>query len=141
MLVLASLVAKRHLEKRKRPWRIWMWDVGKQMTGQAVVHGLNLLVSLASYVHSADIADFERCRRRRREQSMLAIFPQCTTRYDRRSPDLLHLSQSNYMAYDGLVGERGFRLRTIRQSTSATLVSYARSTIVLLADYQAGGDN
>jgi hypothetical protein len=22
-----------------------MWDVGKQMTGQAVIHGLNLLVS------------------------------------------------------------------------------------------------
>jgi hypothetical protein len=50
ILVLASLVVKRHLEKRKRPWRIWMWDVGKQMTGQAVIHGLNLLVSLDAWL-------------------------------------------------------------------------------------------
>ena len=43
---MASLVVKRQFERRKRKWRIWVWDVGKQLCGQAVVHGLNLLVRL-----------------------------------------------------------------------------------------------
>ena len=42
--VLSSLVIKRQLEKSRRPWRIWLWDVAKQLAGQAVIHGLNLLV-------------------------------------------------------------------------------------------------
>ncbi|ORX41273.1 Vaculolar membrane protein-domain-containing protein [Kockovaella imperatae] len=45
IFVLASLVLKRQLEKNKRPWRIWLWDVSKQLAGQAVIHGLNLLIS------------------------------------------------------------------------------------------------
>jgi hypothetical protein len=45
LVVISSLVVKRQLEKRKRPWRIWLWDVGKQLTGQAVIHLLNLLVN------------------------------------------------------------------------------------------------
>ena len=45
VFVISSLVVKRQLEKRKRPWRIWVWDVGKQLVGQAVIHVLNLLVS------------------------------------------------------------------------------------------------
>lgn len=44
LLVLGSLVVKRQLEKRKRPWRVWMLDVGKQLIGQAVIHALNILV-------------------------------------------------------------------------------------------------
>ncbi|KAF8574204.1 hypothetical protein K439DRAFT_1373081, partial [Ramaria rubella] len=44
-LVIASLVYKRHREKPMRPWRIWMFDVSKQILGQAFVHGLNLLIS------------------------------------------------------------------------------------------------
>jgi len=46
VLVISSLIIKRQLEKRKRPWRIWLWDVGKQLVGQALVHALNLLVRL-----------------------------------------------------------------------------------------------
>lgn len=44
-MVIGSLVIKRQFEKRKRPWRVWMLDVGKQLIGQAVIHGLNILVS------------------------------------------------------------------------------------------------
>ena len=45
IVVISSLIIKRQLESRKRPWRIWLWDVGKQLVGQAVIHALNLLVS------------------------------------------------------------------------------------------------
>ncbi|EAL22144.1 hypothetical protein CNBC2820 [Cryptococcus deneoformans B-3501A] len=45
ILVIASLVVKKRLEKRKRSWRIWFLDVSKQLVGQAVVHALNLLIS------------------------------------------------------------------------------------------------
>ncbi|WWC66574.1 uncharacterized protein I206_100477 [Kwoniella pini CBS 10737] len=45
VLVILSLVVKRQLEKRKRSWRIWVYDVGKQLAGQAVVHVLNVLIS------------------------------------------------------------------------------------------------
>lgn len=44
ILVIASLVVKKQLEKRKRSWRIWFLDVSKQLVGQAVVHALNLIV-------------------------------------------------------------------------------------------------
>ncbi|KAH9482941.1 Vacuolar membrane protein [Psilocybe cubensis] len=40
LLVILSLVYKRHRETPKRPWRIW-----RQILGQAFVHGANLLVS------------------------------------------------------------------------------------------------
>ncbi|GJJ07190.1 hypothetical protein Clacol_001390 [Clathrus columnatus] len=45
VLVIASLVIKRYREKPMRPWRIWAFDVSKQVIGQAFVHGLNLLIS------------------------------------------------------------------------------------------------
>ncbi|EIW73201.1 hypothetical protein TREMEDRAFT_26192, partial [Tremella mesenterica DSM 1558] len=45
VLVITSLVIKRQLEKKRRPWRIWTWDVGKQLVGQGVIHLLNLLIS------------------------------------------------------------------------------------------------
>lgn len=44
VIVISSLVVKRQLEKRKRRWRVWILDVGKQLVGQAVLHGLNILV-------------------------------------------------------------------------------------------------
>lgn len=47
VVVISSLVIKRQLEKRKRRWRVWVLDVGKQLVGQAVIHALNLLVSCA----------------------------------------------------------------------------------------------
>lgn len=48
VLVLSSLVVKRHLEKRKRPWRVWSFDVAKQLVGQATLHACNILVSMVA---------------------------------------------------------------------------------------------
>ncbi|KAF7302028.1 hypothetical protein MIND_00769200 [Mycena indigotica] len=45
VLVILSLVYKRHREKPMRPWRIWIFDVSKQIVGQMFVHGVNVLVS------------------------------------------------------------------------------------------------
>ncbi|KZT05614.1 uncharacterized protein LAESUDRAFT_750535 [Laetiporus sulphureus 93-53] len=45
VLVISSLVYKRHRETPKRPWRIWLFDVSKQVIGQLVVHGVNVLIS------------------------------------------------------------------------------------------------
>jgi len=36
---------KRHREKPKRLWRIWLFDVSKQVVGQMFVHGVNVFVS------------------------------------------------------------------------------------------------
>jgi hypothetical protein len=55
VFVIASLVIKRQLEKRKRKWKIWLWDVCKQLVGQAVVHALNLLVKPRSDVADPDL--------------------------------------------------------------------------------------
>ncbi|KAK7696291.1 hypothetical protein QCA50_000945 [Cerrena zonata] len=45
ILVVLSLVYKRHRESPKRPWRIWLFDVSKQVAGQMFVHGVNVLIS------------------------------------------------------------------------------------------------
>ncbi|KAI0355360.1 hypothetical protein OH77DRAFT_1424840 [Trametes cingulata] len=45
VLVILSLVYKRHRESPKRPWRIWLFDVSKQIIGQMFVHGVNVLIS------------------------------------------------------------------------------------------------
>ncbi|EIW61555.1 uncharacterized protein TRAVEDRAFT_118048 [Trametes versicolor FP-101664 SS1] len=45
VLVILSLVYKRHRESPKRPWRIWIFDVSKQVIGQMFVHGVNVLIS------------------------------------------------------------------------------------------------
>ncbi|KAG8986438.1 hypothetical protein FRB94_005625 [Tulasnella sp. JGI-2019a] len=45
VLVVLSLVYKRHRETPMRPWRIWLFDVSKQVVGQMVVHGLNIGIS------------------------------------------------------------------------------------------------
>ncbi|KAG1719129.1 vacuolar membrane protein-domain-containing protein [Suillus paluster] len=45
VLVILSLVYKRHREPHKRPWRIWLFDVSKQIVGQMFVHGVNVLIS------------------------------------------------------------------------------------------------
>ncbi|KAL0950209.1 hypothetical protein HGRIS_010201 [Hohenbuehelia grisea] len=55
VLVILSLVYKRHRESPKRPWRIWLFDVSKQVVGQMFVHGVNVLVSdLISHHTSAN---------------------------------------------------------------------------------------
>lgn len=45
ILVILSLVYKRHREEPRRPWRIWLFDVSKQVVGQMFVHGVNVLIS------------------------------------------------------------------------------------------------
>lgn len=45
VLVISSLLYKRHREEPKRPWRIWLFDVSKQVIGQMFVHGINVLIS------------------------------------------------------------------------------------------------
>ncbi|EPQ28196.1 uncharacterized protein PFL1_04024 [Pseudozyma flocculosa PF-1] len=45
LLVLASLVYKRHKERPKRKWKIWLLDITKQMLGQMFVHVLNVAFS------------------------------------------------------------------------------------------------
>ncbi|KAF5363988.1 hypothetical protein D9756_000252 [Leucocoprinus leucothites] len=45
VLVILSLVYKRHREVSKRPWRIWLFDVSKQVVGQMFVHAVNVFFS------------------------------------------------------------------------------------------------
>ncbi|KAJ3824111.1 vacuolar membrane protein-domain-containing protein [Lentinula raphanica] len=45
ILVILSLIYKRQREKPMRPWRIWLFDVSKQIVGQMFVHGVNVLIS------------------------------------------------------------------------------------------------
>ncbi|KAF8897857.1 vacuolar membrane protein-domain-containing protein [Infundibulicybe gibba] len=54
-----SLVYKRQREKSKRPWRIWLFDVSKQVVGQMFVHGVNVLISnLVSHHTSSNACVF-----------------------------------------------------------------------------------
>ncbi len=47
IFVLTSLLVKRQFfEKSRRTWKVWLFDVSKQLIGQALVHASNLLVSL-----------------------------------------------------------------------------------------------
>ncbi|CAO1635086.1 unnamed protein product [Sympodiomycopsis kandeliae] len=45
VLVVGTLIWKRQREKPRRPWKIWMLDITKQMLGQLFVHTLNVLLS------------------------------------------------------------------------------------------------
>ncbi|KAJ3808300.1 hypothetical protein F5876DRAFT_7662, partial [Lentinula aff. lateritia] len=45
ILVILSMIFKRHREKPMRPWKIWLFDVSKQIVGQMFVHGVNVLIS------------------------------------------------------------------------------------------------
>ncbi|KAJ7724840.1 vacuolar membrane protein-domain-containing protein [Mycena metata] len=56
VLVILSLVYKRHREKPMRPWRIWLFDVSKQIAGQMFVHGVNVLISDLVSHHSSNNA-------------------------------------------------------------------------------------
>lgn len=46
LIAISSLVVKRRYEHPKRPWRIWFYDVSKQVFGSLGIHLLNLTVSL-----------------------------------------------------------------------------------------------
>ncbi|KAK7470301.1 hypothetical protein VKT23_001732 [Stygiomarasmius scandens] len=55
ILVILSLLYKRHRESPKRPWKIWLFDVSKQVVGQMFVHGVNVLVSdLVSHIDASN---------------------------------------------------------------------------------------
>ncbi|KAF8213953.1 vacuolar membrane protein-domain-containing protein [Mycena galopus ATCC 62051] len=56
VLVLLSLVYKRHREKPMRPWRIWLFDVSKQVVGQMWVHAFNVFISALVSHHSSNNA-------------------------------------------------------------------------------------
>ncbi|PWN24489.1 hypothetical protein BDZ90DRAFT_212407, partial [Jaminaea rosea] len=45
ILVVGTLVWKRQRERPRRPWKIWLLDITKQMLGQLFVHTLNVLLS------------------------------------------------------------------------------------------------
>lgn len=53
VLVISSLLFKRQGEKPKRPWRIWLFDVSKQIVGQMFVHGVNVFVSAVGSTRSS----------------------------------------------------------------------------------------
>lgn len=46
LIAISSLVVKRLYERPKRPWRVWFYDVSKQVFGALGIHLLNLTVSL-----------------------------------------------------------------------------------------------
>lgn len=48
VLVLGSLMIKRSRENPRRPWPVWLADVGKQVIGQAFLHVSALYFLLAS---------------------------------------------------------------------------------------------
>ncbi|KAJ7098763.1 vacuolar membrane protein-domain-containing protein [Mycena belliarum] len=56
VLVILSLVYKRHREKPMRPWRIWLFDISKQLAGQIFVHFVNVLISDLVSHHSSNNA-------------------------------------------------------------------------------------
>ncbi|KAI6018276.1 vacuolar membrane protein-domain-containing protein, partial [Pisolithus marmoratus] len=59
ILAILSLVYKRHRETHKRPWKIWLFDVSKQVIGQMFIHGLNVLISdLGSHQFSGNACTY-----------------------------------------------------------------------------------
>jgi len=48
VVALLALVWKRYRESPKRPWKIWFFDVSKQVIGSILLHGLNLAMSMVS---------------------------------------------------------------------------------------------
>ncbi|QRV87918.1 vacuolar membrane protein [Ceratobasidium sp. AG-Ba] len=54
VIVILSLVWKRNHESPRRPWRIWMFDVSKQVVGQIVVHMSNVFISDLVAHHSSN---------------------------------------------------------------------------------------
>jgi hypothetical protein len=45
LVALCSLIYKRHIEIPKRKWKIWLFDVGKQLIGGFFIHCINILLS------------------------------------------------------------------------------------------------
>lgn len=56
VLAVLTLVFKRWRETPKRPWKIFLFDVSKQLLGSMLTHGLNLLMSTMGAVDVANAA-------------------------------------------------------------------------------------
>lgn len=54
---LLTLVAKRYRETPRRPWKIWFFDVSKQIFGSMLTHVLNVGMSMISSVNIANHAE------------------------------------------------------------------------------------
>ncbi len=52
------LIVKRYVEKPRRPWKIWFYDVAKQIISSLVLHLFNLIISA---VLSSDEKDADAC--------------------------------------------------------------------------------
>jgi hypothetical protein len=55
-MAILSLVWKRYREEPKRPWKIWFFDVSKQVFGSMLTHILNLAMSMLSSVDMVNAA-------------------------------------------------------------------------------------
>ncbi|KAI7152808.1 hypothetical protein D0869_08100 [Hortaea werneckii] len=53
---ILSLVWKRYRENPKRPWKIWFFDVSKQVVGSILTHVLNLAMSMVGNVDVVNAA-------------------------------------------------------------------------------------
>lgn len=47
VLSFSVLILKRFRENPKRPWKIWSFDISKQLISQLVAHFINLTISIA----------------------------------------------------------------------------------------------
>ncbi|QIW99798.1 hypothetical protein AMS68_005316 [Peltaster fructicola] len=54
---ILTLVFKRYREKPQRPWKIWFFDVSKQIFGSMLTHVLNVGMSMLSSVELANHAE------------------------------------------------------------------------------------
>ncbi|EUC67433.1 vacuolar membrane protein [Rhizoctonia solani AG-3 Rhs1AP] len=54
IFVILSLVWKRNHESPRRPWRIWIFDISKQIVGQIFVHFSNVFISDLVAHHSSN---------------------------------------------------------------------------------------
>jgi len=52
------LIVKRYVEKPRRPWKIWFYDVAKQIISSLVLHPFNLIISA---ILSSDEKDADAC--------------------------------------------------------------------------------
>ena len=52
------LILKRYIEKPRRPWKIWFYDVAKQIISAVALHLFNLIISA---VLSSDERDADAC--------------------------------------------------------------------------------
>lgn len=58
IVAFSILIVKRFVEKPRRPWKIWFYDVAKQIISSTILHLFNLLVSA---IFSGDENDADAC--------------------------------------------------------------------------------